>query len=109
MHYEFIMNNIIQIASGRRGQTSMFCTWVVRCDATAGGAVYRHITLVLRPKLPFVPYVKQNVEEIARKTIQVLIEQMENSYTVTSHKVPVKLVLDVKYPDPFGVESIKTF
>ncbi len=58
------------------------------------------------PRLPFVPYVKQDVSSIAEKAIQILISQMEDTYKVISEKVPASFIKDVTYPLPFGIENL---
>ena len=56
------------------------------------------------PKLPFVPHVKQDVAEIARRAVGILITQMECGYNIVYEKIPVKFMPDVEYPTPFGLE-----
>lgn len=58
------------------------------------------------PRLPFVPYVKQNVALIAEKATRILISQMEDGYKVFSEKVPASFIRDVTYPLPFGIENL---
>ncbi|RKP52918.1 GntR family transcriptional regulator [Cohnella endophytica] len=52
------------------------------------------------PKLPFVPFIKQNIESIANHAVDILIRQMESTYQVERVTVPVRLVEDVTYPLP---------
>lgn len=58
------------------------------------------------PRLPFVPYVKQNVVQIAEKATRILISQMEEGYKVISEKIPATFIKDVTYPLPFGIEYL---
>jgi len=52
------------------------------------------------PKLPFVPFVQQDTETIARRAVDILIEQMEKGYRVERVTVPVRFVDRVRYPMP---------
>ncbi|MFB9279289.1 GntR family transcriptional regulator [Cohnella cellulosilytica] len=52
------------------------------------------------PKLPFVPFIKQNIESIANHAADILIDQMESAYRVERVTVPVRFVEDVAYPLP---------
>jgi DNA-binding LacI/PurR family transcriptional regulator len=55
------------------------------------------------PKLPFVPFIKQDIESIAKKAVAILISQMENTYRVLRETVPVEFVSEVEYPLPGGI------
>ncbi|WP_320930340.1 GntR family transcriptional regulator [Hungatella sp.] len=55
------------------------------------------------PKLPFVPYVKQDIESIARRSTKILTEQIENKYTIVQEDLPMTFVKNVSYPLPFGL------
>lgn len=56
------------------------------------------------PKLPFVPYIRQNMKEIAHTAVNILANQMESGYQFVCRKVPTSLITDVTYPLPFGLE-----
>ncbi len=58
------------------------------------------------PRLPFVPYVKQDVARISKRAIEILMSQIEGSYKVVSEKIPAIFIKDVTYPSPFGIENI---
>ena len=55
------------------------------------------------PKLPFVPYIQQDIDTIADKAADFIIEQMEDTYVPRRETVPVKFVADVGYPTPGGL------
>jgi DNA-binding LacI/PurR family transcriptional regulator len=52
------------------------------------------------PKLPFVPFIQQDTETIAKRAVEILIDQMEKGYRVERVTVPVRLVDHVRYPMP---------
>lgn len=70
----------------------------------SGRRVPEDVTLVSfdDPKLPFVPYVEQDVRTIGLSAVDILVRQMENEYFFTWKKVPTRLVTDVAYPQPFS-------
>ncbi|MFB9279287.1 GntR family transcriptional regulator [Cohnella cellulosilytica] len=55
------------------------------------------------PKLPFVPYIEQNIPAIAEKAVEMIIHQMEGAYAPRREIVPVTFVRDVTYPAPEGL------
>ena len=54
------------------------------------------------PKLPFVPYIQQDIFAVADKAVELIIEQMEGQYAPRRETVPVTFVADVGYPTPEG-------
>lgn len=52
------------------------------------------------PKLPFVPFIQQDTETIAKRAVDILIGQMEKGYRVERVTVPVRFVDQVRYPMP---------
>ncbi|THF80375.1 GntR family transcriptional regulator [Cohnella fermenti] len=52
------------------------------------------------PKLPFVPFIKQDVESIAKHAVDILLRQMESAYKVERVIVPVRFIENVRYPFP---------
>lgn len=55
------------------------------------------------PKLPFVPYIVQDIPAIAEKAVDMIIQQMEGSYIPRRETVPVTFIRDVRYPTPEGL------
>lgn len=55
------------------------------------------------PKLPFVPYIQQDIFAVADKAVELIIEQMEGQYAPRREMVPVTFVADVGYPTPEGL------
>ncbi|WP_158602316.1 GntR family transcriptional regulator [Cohnella endophytica] len=55
------------------------------------------------PKLPFVPYIEQNIPAIADKTVEMIIQQMEGTYAPRREIIPVTFIRDVRYPSPEGL------
>jgi len=55
------------------------------------------------PKLPFVPYVRQDIDAIAEKAVELIIEQMEGTVSLSRETVPVTFVADAGYPTPEGL------
>jgi GntR family transcriptional regulator of arabinose operon len=70
-----------------------------------GRTVPQDLTLISfdDPKLPFVPYMEQNIPLIADRAVEMIIKQMEESYSSQRETVPVKFVRDVRYPAPEGL------
>ncbi len=65
-----------------------------------GKAIPKDIVLVSfdDPKLPFVPFVQQDMIEIAKRSVGLLISQMEDEYKFRRELVPMQFVSDVQYP-----------
>jgi hypothetical protein len=57
-------------------------------------------------KLPFVPYIQQDIDTIAYKAVELIIEQMEGTYVPRRKTVPVKFAADVGYPTPEGFVTL---
>ncbi|THF80382.1 GntR family transcriptional regulator [Cohnella fermenti] len=55
------------------------------------------------PKLPFVPFVEQDIGTISQKAVDLIIRQMEQGYFVARESVPVRFVDGVRYPMPDGI------
>lgn len=55
------------------------------------------------PKLPFVPYIRQDTATIAQRAVDILLAQMESDYVVMREEIPVQFVTEVRYPTPFGL------
>jgi len=52
------------------------------------------------PKLPFVPFIQQDTESIAKRAVDILIRQMEKGYMIERVTVPVRFMDNVRYPMP---------
>lgn len=74
----------------------------------SGKSIPEHFKLISfdNSRLPFVPYVKQDVARISKRAIEILMSQIEGSYKVVSKKIPAIFIKDVTYPSPFGIENI---
>lgn len=70
-----------------------------------GKGIPEDVTLVSfdDPKLPFVPYVEQDIKMIAQRSTEILIGQIEGDYRITQEELPMTFVKNVTYPLPFGL------
>jgi DNA-binding LacI/PurR family transcriptional regulator len=104
----------VQLAKYLRARTDI--TAIVAMDVVLASLCYavlheigrnagKDVTLVSfdDPKLPFIPFAKQDIKLIAKRSTEILISQIEDSYQIICEKIPMTFVKDVSYPLPFGV------
>jgi DNA-binding LacI/PurR family transcriptional regulator len=74
---------------------------------TIGRRVPQDITLVSfdDPKLPFIPFVQQDVRRIAKRSTEILIAQIGDKHQVVREKIPMTFTKDVACPLPFGIKE----